>query len=380
MKMDLLIRNAALLDLETGEKTCYDVGVQNGRIAFVQSAGAKASDARQELDAEGAYLFPGLIDAHVHLFQHGSGFGMDADLLLSAGVTTAVDMGSAGYANFAAMRDCDLVGKKLRLKSFLNLSPIGQPGKGINEPLGDEVLSIEKMKELLERYPGEIAGVKVRISRPIVGELGLQPLQRAVEAGEALGLPVCVHTTNPPEEASAAAAILRPGDIYSHTYHGKGNTILDADGGVQQGILEAQKRGVLMEVGNGRVNFNFVVAEKAIADGLWPDIISSDSTPATFHKSPAMWDLPFVMSKFLYLGMPLHKVLRAVTETPAKALGLADRIGKIAPGYDADLVLCRMEEDPVSFEDSDGNRRMGSKQLKVQTTIRCGEIVFRAEK
>ena len=29
MKMDLLIRNAALLDLETGEKTCSDVGVQN---------------------------------------------------------------------------------------------------------------------------------------------------------------------------------------------------------------------------------------------------------------------------------------------------------------------------------------------------------------
>lgn len=379
MKMDLLIRNAALLDPETGEEMRSDVGVQNGRIAFVQPAGAKASDARQELDAEGAYLFPGLIDAHVHLFQHGSGFGMDADRLLSAGVTTAVDMGSAGYANFAAMHDCDLVGKKLRLKSFLNLSPIGQPGKGINEPLGDDVISIEKMKELMERYPEEIAGVKVRISRPIVGELGLQPLQRAVEAGEALGLPVCVHTTNPPEEASAAAAILRPGDIYSHTYHGKGNTILDVDGGVQQGILEAQKRGVLMEVGNGRVNFNFVVAEKAIADGLWPDIISSDSTPATFHKSPAMWDLPFVMSKFLYLGMPLHKVLRAVTETPAKALGLADRIGKIAPGYDADLVLCRMEEGPVSFEDSDGNRRMGSKQIKVWTTIRCGEIVFRAE-
>lgn len=146
MKMDWLIRNVAMLDLETGEETRSDVGVQNGRIAFVQFAGAKTSDARQELDAKGAYLFPGLIDAHVHLFQHGSGFGMDADRLLSAGVTTAVDMGSAGYANFAAMRDCDLVGKKLRLKSFLNLSPIGQPGKGINEPLGDEVLSIEKMK------------------------------------------------------------------------------------------------------------------------------------------------------------------------------------------------------------------------------------------
>ena len=67
-----------------------------------------------------------------------------------------------------------------------------------------------------------------------------------------------------------------------------------------------------------------------------------------------------------------------MTETPAKCLGMEDRIGKIAPGYDADLVLCRMEEGAVPFEDSDGNRRMGDRQLKVQTTIRSGEIVFRA--
>lgn len=97
---------------------------------FVQPAGTAQPDARKELDAAGSYLFPGLIDAHVHLFQHGSGFGMDADRLLSAGVTTAVDMGSAGYANFAAMHQCDLAGKKLRLKSFLNLSPIDSLEKG----------------------------------------------------------------------------------------------------------------------------------------------------------------------------------------------------------------------------------------------------------
>lgn len=376
MKLDLLIRNATLLDLDTGAEARSDVGVQRGRIVLVQPAGATTPDARQQLEADGAYLFPGLIDYHVHLFQHGSGFGMDANKLFTAGVTTAVDMGSSGYANYSAMYDSDIAGKALQLKSYINLSPVGQPGKGINEPLNDDIISVEKMREQMVSHPGEIVGVKIRISRPIVGELGLQPLRRAVEVGEELGLPVCVHTTNPPESASATAEILRPGDVYSHTYHGKGNTILNNDGSVQQGILQAQKRGVLMEVGNGKVNFNFPVAEKAIAGGLLPDIISSDSTPATFHKSPAMWDLPFVMSKFLYLGMPLHKVVRAVTETPAKCLGLADRIGKIALGYDADLTLCRMTEGAVHFEDSDGNCRTGERQLLVAATIRSGEVVF----
>lgn len=93
----------------------------------------------------------------------------------------------------------------------------------------------------MERYPGKIAGIKIRISRPIVGKLGLQPLFRAVEAGEALGLPVCVHTTDPPEEASSVAALLRPGDIYSHTYHGKGNTILNVDQSVQQGFWKHRR-------------------------------------------------------------------------------------------------------------------------------------------
>ena len=376
MKMDLLIRNAKLLDLDSGAETLADVGVRMGRIALVQPAGITTQEARRELDVSGAYLFPGFIDYHVHLFQHGSGFGMDANKLFTAGVTTAVDMGSSGYANYSAMYCSDIAGKAPRLKSFINLSPVGQPGKGINEPLNEEVISVEKMREQMIAHPGEIVGVKIRISRPIVGELGLQPLRRAVEVGEELGLPVCVHTTNPPESASAVAAILRPGDIYSHTYHGKGNTILNDDGSVQQGILDAQKRGVLMEVGNGKVNFNFSVAEKATAAGLWPDIISSDSTPATFHQSPAMWDLPFVMSKFLLLGMPLHKVVRAVTETPAHCLGLADRVGKIALGYDSDLTLCRMEEGTVHFEDSDGNHRTGECQLHVAATIRSGEIVF----
>ena len=40
--------------------------------------------ARKVINGKGAYLFPGFIDFHTHLFQHGSGFGLDADQLLTA--------------------------------------------------------------------------------------------------------------------------------------------------------------------------------------------------------------------------------------------------------------------------------------------------------
>lgn len=213
---DVLIDDVKLLNLKNGKETVQQVALSQGKIAAIFSEKTPHPAARKVIHGKGAYLFPGFIDFHTHLFQHGSGFGIDADQLLTAGITTAVDMGSSGYANYPAFHQCDLVGKKAKVKAYLNISPVGQPGKGINEPLNSEVLSLQKIEEILDRYPGEILGLKIRVSTNIVGDLKLEPLKTAVEFGEKLGLPVCVHTTNPPESASAIAEILRPGDIYCH--------------------------------------------------------------------------------------------------------------------------------------------------------------------
>ena len=120
-------------------------------------------------------------------------------------------------------------------------------------------------------------------------------------------------------------------------------------------IIQAQARGVLLEVGNGTKSFDFCIAERAIAQGVFPDLITSDSTPASFHSSQSMWDLPLVMSKFLALGMSLSQVVRSVTETPARALGLETRLGFIRENYQADLVLCRIDQGERQLFDSFGN-------------------------
>ena len=111
---------------------------------------------------------------------------------------------------------------------------------------------MEKISRRKREYPGTICGLKVRISKNIVGDLGIKPLINAVKMGDALGLRVCVHTTNPPVNASEVAEILRAGDIFSHTFHKKGMSI-----------------------------------------------ISSDAIPATYHNENIMWDISRVMSKFL---------------------------------------------------------------------------------
>jgi dihydroorotase len=370
--LDLLITNVLLPGTAGGGKLSH-VGIREGHIEFCGSG--TAPSASEVIDAGGNLLFPGFIDLHTHLFRHGSTFGMDADRLITSGVTCAVDMGSAGWVNFPAMHDCDLSGKQLPLKAFLNISPIGQPGKGISEPLDDALISEEGIAGILKEYPDRIAGLKVRISRGIVKDLGLRPLKRAVELGEEFGLPVCVHTTDPPETMDRLAAILRPGDVFSHTYHGQGHHSAE-NAAVLEGLAEEKRRGVLLEVGNGLKNFSFPVAEKCLAAGLTPDIISSDATPATFHKNPAMWDLPRVVSKFLNLGVPLDDCIRAVTETPAKVLGL-ENTGKIAQGFEADLALFRMDPEIISFCDSEGNERKGPRGLVPLMTILKGKIIWK---
>ena len=375
--LDLFFRDAACLDLDTNTVRRCDVGVSNGIITLVREHQSdELVPAKHTVACSGYWLFPGFLDIHTHLFAHGSTFGLDADRLLTAGVTYTVDMGSAGWVNYPAFRMCDLAGKRIGRSAFLNLSPVGQPGKGISEPLNEEVISQDEMAKIIEQFPGEISGIKVRISRNIVGQLGLSPLKRAIELGDHFGLPVCVHTTDPPANTGKIAGLLRPGDIYSHMYHGQGQSILREDGSVEPEIHRAQKRGVYLEVGNGKKNFDFRVAERAIADGLFPDLITSDSTPATFHKDRSMWDLPFVMSKFLALGMPLSQVLRSVTETPAKALGLDNKLGCIKKGYQADLVLCQIQEQEQALYDSFGNQRSGSRFIQPCMTILNGEVAY----
>lgn len=66
MTFSLLIRNARIVDVRAGEVVEGDVAIHDG---FVREVGGSiaSSDAQQSIDADGGYLLPGLIDAHVHV-------------------------------------------------------------------------------------------------------------------------------------------------------------------------------------------------------------------------------------------------------------------------------------------------------------------------
>ena len=72
--LDLVIRNG-LIVLESGVVQGA-VGVKNGVIVCIGDA-EQSWDAREVLDVEGKFIFPGFIDPHVHCWDPGRGIRDD---------------------------------------------------------------------------------------------------------------------------------------------------------------------------------------------------------------------------------------------------------------------------------------------------------------
>lgn len=74
-------------------------------------------------------------------------------------------------------------------------------------------------------------------------------------------------------------------------------------------------------------------------EGLTPVYVSDNPVLNAQH-------VIFEAAKGYKFGLPYHAALAAVTTEPADLLGLGNRLGKIKPGYDADLVV--WDSDPLS--------------------------------
>ncbi len=92
MAFDLIVRNGTLVT--SAGRAVRDIAISDGRVADV-SAGIAAT-AADEIDAQGLFVVPGLIDAHVHFREPGLEYeetwltGTRAAVM--GGVTTVLDM------------------------------------------------------------------------------------------------------------------------------------------------------------------------------------------------------------------------------------------------------------------------------------------------
>jgi predicted amidohydrolase len=371
MKYDLIIENGYLLNPADEKKSRQTVAIRGDRIVGY----SQNRQAIQVINAEGCYVFPGFIDFHTHIYE-GSGFGISPNLLLSNGITAAVDAGSTGCVNFEIFYKNSMMSSRLKTRAFLNVSSIGQPGAGIEEPLNPELFQRDWIGSLIKKYKNTILGLKIRFSKNTVGDLGVKPLEETLKLAEELGVPVCVHATDPPIDAAELVNMLRKGDIYCHIFHGTGSTLLREDGMIKPAFLDAAKRGVIFDCANGRFNLDSKVARQSISNGFLPDIISTDTTKVTLNVPAQVKNLPFVMSRYLSFGMNLKDILKAVTVTPAKLMGMENKIGTLEKGAYADISICKIIDKKVVFSDSKGIKNEGKQLIVPVLTIADGKVVY----
>lgn len=158
------------------------------------------------------------------------------------------------------------------------------------------------------------------------------------------------------QEKMSCPGNLRAGDIYTHCLHGWPSTIINPlSRQIHREVHDARKRGVLFDVGHGCGSFSWTVAEICAKEGFWPDIISSDLHVESLD-GPA-YDLLTVMTKMLHVGMPLFDVIKAVTMTPAVAIGRGDVLGSLSHGRAADITILRLEDVDIDLEDCNAQLR-----------------------
>ena len=167
--VDILIRGGRVIDPYRNFDGIADIAIKNGVIVSSENA-----EAAQAVDASGCIVTPGLIDFHTHLAAYASDLGISGEsVYFPTGVTTAVDAGSTGTANYEAFRQMTLTGK-LRIKAYLNVCPAGLVTGAYHENLDPACYRRETMRRYLKKYSDQLLGLKLRSSKELVGEFGLE--------------------------------------------------------------------------------------------------------------------------------------------------------------------------------------------------------------
>src|SRR5438132_7632194 len=100
---DLLLTGGRVIDPANARDGIADVAISDGRIVRVAEA-IDPSTARHTIDVTGLIVTPGLLDIHIHAYvtrhEHEGGPWRGSvhpdHHFLSSGVTTALDVGTAG--------------------------------------------------------------------------------------------------------------------------------------------------------------------------------------------------------------------------------------------------------------------------------------------
>ena len=377
----IVIKEGRVIDPRNNLDAVMDVAIQDGKIALV-AKNIDASSGRQVVNARSMYVVPGLIDIHGHVFygtepDHAYSNGRSSippdGFTFRVGVTTVVDAGGSGWKSFPVFKENVIDVAQTRVLAFLNIVGEGMRGGVFEQNTND--MDPKMAAGVARRYREDIVGFKVaHYNGP-----EWTPVDNAVKAGEAANIPVMIDFggNNPPLSIRELFFDhLRPGDIFTHAFGqlGSREAIVDVSNNtVKPFVWDAQKRGIIFDVGYGGISFAYSQAIPALKSKFYPNTISTDLHIGSMNGS--MKDMLSVMSKFHQMGMDIPALIKASTWTPAQVIK-REELGHLSVGADADVAILNMREGDFGFYDYTGLKVKGNKKFECEMTIRNGRIVY----
>ncbi len=378
---DIIIKGGHLIDPKNKIDGVMDLAIKDKKIALVAKT-IDEKEGKRIINAKGLYVTPGIIDAHVHVYF---GNNMDQGLMdgpnsiqadafsFRAGVTTMVDVGSAGYRTFPKFKETSIDGSQTRILALINIAGEGMRGGPFEQTTKDMIS--RRAVEVAKKYPDIVVGFK--LAHYSGHEWG--PVDSLMAAGKMASLPVMVDFGGATPPLSLEELLLRkfrPGDIFTHAYAYFPDTresVIDENGKVKPYIFEAQKRGIKFDVGHGGGSFRWKVAVPSIQQGFYADVISTDLHTGSMNGG--MKDMANTMSKFLALGLPLQDVINRSTWQAALMINRPE-LGNLSVGTEADVAVFSISKGDYGFIDIGTDKLKGTQKLVAELTIRAGKIVW----
>jgi Predicted amidohydrolase len=306
-------------------------------------------------DAKGAFVSRGWLDLHTHIYYGATDISIrPCRAGFRTGVTTIVDAGSSGEANFLGFKEYIVERAHEDIFAFLNVGSIGLVAcNKVPELTSIASVDVDRTIEVARANPDIIKGIKVRASHVITGSWGITPLLLGKKVARILNLPLMVHVGEPPPLIEEVLEALDPGDVVTHCFNGKNGGNIMEEPVAREAARRAYERGVLFDVGHGAASFSFGIARQALDSGLVPHIISTD-----LHGHDVdgpVWDLATTMSKLHSMGLGFLETVEAVTSRPASVIGLKQYSEEwLRQGVRANFTVFDLAKGSVSVKDSMG--------------------------
>ena len=389
-----LVSADALVDVETGKVT-ENVGVliEDGKVVSVGPLAAMSVPAGTEMiDLAGYTIMPGMIDMHVHLMgntdNHGYGalgvsshsdtiYGVvNAETTLMAGYTTVRNVGAGAYSD-VALRDAINAGAVPGPRMFVAGPAIGITGghcsdnnllppeyKASGEGVADGPWAVRAKVRQNIKYgvdliktcsTGGVLSKGTKVGEP---QYTVEELKALVDEAHSRGLKVASHAHG--AEGIINALIAGVDTIEHSSFINDEGIRLARDKGaylsmdiyVTEYILgEGEAAGILEEsLAKERMTGQTQRANFTKANAAGVKMIFGTDAGVYPHGQNARQ-----LSRMVQFGMTPLQALQATTLNAGVALGKGDVIGKIAPGYYADIIAVEGNplEDVSILEDVD---------------------------